>query len=236
MQMNLLGSVMGACSRAEAAGTVTHSLIEATASALAAPPSRNSRADAGTSAVAISCARTTPRAARVAATLAARSAMRSPWSAPSRGDCPLVENRTSFMAGCLPTKMYRDYSPFRQGGRPRRIPCARCGVGGKIGFPPLSRGWWNHTGGRRYAQDIGGEVPDVAHRRVVRAGRPAGAAGPRPGGTTGAARAAGSLPGDAQVAAHLRQGAGLLRHGGGGGERGPRARQGGDVRRGCGDR
>src|SRR5438093_514124 len=70
MQMNLPGSVMGACSRAEAAGTVTHSLIEATASALAAPPSRNSRADGGTSAAAISCARTTPRAARVAATLA----------------------------------------------------------------------------------------------------------------------------------------------------------------------
>src|SRR2546421_7856856 len=137
MQMNLPGSVMGACSRAEAAGTVTHSLIEATASALAAPPSRNSRADGGTSAVAISCARTTPRAARVAVTLAARSAMRSPWSAPSRGDCPLVENRTSFMGRCLPTKMYRDYSPFRQGDCPRRIPCTRDGVGGKIGLPPL---------------------------------------------------------------------------------------------------
>src|SRR5437867_4262926 len=137
MQMNLPGSVMGACSRAEAAGTVTHSLIEATASALAAPPSRNSRADGGTSAVAISGARTTPRAARVAATLAPRSAMRSPWSAPSRGDCPLVENRTSFMGRCLPTKMYRDYSPFRLGDCPRRIPYTRGGVGGKIGLPHL---------------------------------------------------------------------------------------------------
>src|SRR5439155_1017392 len=136
MQMNLPGSVMGACSRAEAAGTVTHSLIEATASALAAPPSRNSRADGGTSAVAISGARTTPRAARVAATLAPRSAMRSPWSAPSRGDCPLVENRTSFMGRCLPTKMYRDYSPFRQGGDVRR------GCGGRdrpAGLHPRQR-------------------------------------------------------------------------------------------------
>src|SRR2546428_12808841 len=110
MQMNLPGSVMGACSRAWAAGTVTHSLIEATASALAAPPSRNSRADGGTSAAAISCARTTPRAARVAATLAARSAMRSPCSAPRRGDCPLAENRTSFMGGCLPTKRSEEHT------------------------------------------------------------------------------------------------------------------------------
>src|SRR5213594_1485836 len=148
MQMNLPGSVMGACSRAEAAGTVTHSLIEATASALAAPPSRNSRADGGTSAAAISCARTTPRAARVAATLAARSAMRSPCSAPRRGDCPLAENRTSFMGGCLPTKMYRDYSPFGQGARPAQNSLRARDGRRENRIPRHSRGGGTTQGGR----------------------------------------------------------------------------------------
>src|SRR5919201_5052900 len=128
MQMNLPGSLIGAWSRADAAGIVTGSLIDATASALAAPPSRNSRAEAGTSAEAISRARITPRAARVAATLAVRSTMRSPWSAPRRGIWPLVEKRTSFMGGCLQRERYRDYSPFGQ-ARPvaQNSVHARCG-------------------------------------------------------------------------------------------------------------
>src|SRR5689334_22898377 len=117
MQMNLPGSSIGAWIRADDVGTVTHSLIDATASALALPPSRNARVEAGTSAAAMSRARTTPRAARVEATLAVRSAMRSPCSAPRRGLWPLVENRTSFMGGCLPTEMYRNYSPFWQARR-----------------------------------------------------------------------------------------------------------------------
>src|SRR3989442_7553264 len=102
MQMNLPGSVMGACSRAEAAGTVTHSLIDATASALAAPPSRNSRAEAGTSAAAISCARTTPRAASVAATLAVRATEPSPRSAPRGGGLPVGGEPARVHWGWLP--------------------------------------------------------------------------------------------------------------------------------------
>ena len=68
--MNFPGSVIGACRRAEAAGTVTHSLIPAIASSAAGPPSRNARVLLGTSAEAISPARMTPRRVRVAARLA----------------------------------------------------------------------------------------------------------------------------------------------------------------------
>src|SRR5262245_20776358 len=121
MQMNFPGSLIGACSRAEVDGTVTGSMIDATASALAGPPSMNPRAHDGTSAAAISWARTTPRAARVAATLAVRSTMRSPCREPRRGGWPLVENRTSFMDERLPTEMYRDYSLFRE-ERPAHFP------------------------------------------------------------------------------------------------------------------
>ncbi len=99
--MNLPGSAIGAWSRAFAAGTVTHSARPATASCEAAPPSRKARVLCGTSAAAISFARTTPRRVSVAASDACRSAMRSPWSAPRRGDCPFVEKRTSFMADGL---------------------------------------------------------------------------------------------------------------------------------------
>src|SRR5438093_13115869 len=101
MQMNLPGSPIGACSRADAAGIVTGSLIDATASALAAPPSRNSRAEAGSSAAAISCARTTPRPASVAATLEVMATMLSPGSAPRRVEWPLVDYRTSIYGGYL---------------------------------------------------------------------------------------------------------------------------------------
>src|SRR5919106_6976683 len=97
MQMNLPGSAMGACKRAELAGIVTHSVIDATASWAGAPPSRNARVEAGTRVAAMSWALTTPRRARLAARLARRAAMRSPRSTPSRGDWPFVENRTSFM-------------------------------------------------------------------------------------------------------------------------------------------
>ena len=122
--MNFPGSSIGACSRADVAGTLTDSLIEATASALAAPPSKKPRAEAGTTAAAISRARTTPRAARVAATLAVRSTMRSPSSAPRRGGWPLVENRTSFMDERLPTEMYRGIIAFSgKGLASRRIRC-----------------------------------------------------------------------------------------------------------------
>src|SRR5919201_5370817 len=165
MQMTLAGSLIGACSRADAAGIVTASLIDATASALAAPPSRNSRVDAGTSAAASCCARITPRAVSVAATLAVRSTMRSPWRAPRRGVWPLEEKRTSFMDGCLPSERYRDYSPFGQARRSHRIPCVRPTVGGTIGRPDS----WGaaQTGRSVYAQDIRREVPDVADHRVV---------------------------------------------------------------------
>src|SRR5437870_4791742 len=56
MQMNLPGSVIGACSLAEEAGTVTHSLMPATASSASEPPSRNARVLCGTSAAASSAA------------------------------------------------------------------------------------------------------------------------------------------------------------------------------------
>src|SRR5215510_960959 len=113
MQMNFAGSSIGACRRAADAGIVTDSLMEATASALATPPSMKARVDGGTSAAAISRARTTPRAVRVVATLAVRSTMRSPSSAPRRGGWPFVENRTSFMGERLPTEMYPGLWPFR---------------------------------------------------------------------------------------------------------------------------
>src|SRR5256886_2510731 len=96
-----------------AADTVTHSLIERTASSAAAPPSRKPRVLCGTRAAAISRARTTPRRVRVAARLASRSAMRSPRSAPRRGDCSLVEKRTSFMASGLQTEVVANYSLSR---------------------------------------------------------------------------------------------------------------------------
>src|SRR3990167_1201284 len=54
MQMSLPGSAIGACRRARAAGTVTHSVMPATASSLAAPPSRKPRVLRGTRAAAIS--------------------------------------------------------------------------------------------------------------------------------------------------------------------------------------
>src|SRR5467141_4084411 len=111
MQMNLPGSAIGACRRALLAGTVTHSVIEATASWAAAPPSRKARVELGASAAASSCARTTPRRDRLAARLDWTSAMRSPWSRPRRGDWPLTEYRTSFMDGGLPGGIGWDYSP-----------------------------------------------------------------------------------------------------------------------------
>src|SRR2546428_2519792 len=113
MQMNLPGSAIGAWRRALAAGTVTHSLMERTASSAAAPPSRKPRVLCGTRAAAISRARTTPRRVRVAARLASRSATRSPRSAPRRGDWSLVEKRTSFMASGLPTEIVANYSLSR---------------------------------------------------------------------------------------------------------------------------
>src|SRR5262249_16151869 len=121
MQMNFPGSLIGACSRAEVAGTVTGSLIDATASALAGPPSMNPRADAGRSAAAISWARTAPRAARVAATLAGGATLRAACREPGRGGWPVVENRPRFMDERLPTEMYRDYSLFRE-ERPAHFP------------------------------------------------------------------------------------------------------------------
>src|SRR5712691_2721396 len=112
MQMNLPGSVIGAWSRAFDAGTVTHSVIPAIASWAATPPSRKARVLEGTRAAAISWARTTPRRVSVAASDACRSAMRSPWSAPRRGDWPLVEKRTSFMGEGLPSENYGQLYPF----------------------------------------------------------------------------------------------------------------------------
>ena len=61
---------MGACRRDVAAGTVTHSVIERTASWVAIPPSRNARVDEGTSAAAISWDRVTSCRASCAARLA----------------------------------------------------------------------------------------------------------------------------------------------------------------------
>jgi|SRR5437870_6350756 len=97
MQMNLPGSAIGACSLADEAGTVTHSLMPATASSASEPPSRNARVLFGTIAAASSAARLTPRRVRDVARLAWRSAIRSPWRTPRRGLWPLVEKRTSFM-------------------------------------------------------------------------------------------------------------------------------------------
>src|SRR2546429_7010836 len=113
MQMDFHGAAMGAWSRALEAGTVAHSVMEATASCEAAPPSRKPRVLCGTRVAAISWARTTPRRARVWARLAWRSAMRSPWSAPRRGDWPLTEKRTSFMGHGLPTEEVANYSLLR---------------------------------------------------------------------------------------------------------------------------
>src|SRR5438093_343457 len=62
MQMNFPGSSIGACRRAEDAGTVTHSLIPAIPSSAAGPPSMNARALCGTRAAAISAARLAPLA------------------------------------------------------------------------------------------------------------------------------------------------------------------------------
>ena len=62
--MNLPGSVIGACRRAEFAGIVTHSLMPATVSSTSGPPSRNARVLLGTSAAASSAARVTPRRVR----------------------------------------------------------------------------------------------------------------------------------------------------------------------------
>src|SRR5215510_7878579 len=114
MQMNLPGSVIGACSRAEPAGTVTHSLMPAAVSSTSGPPSRNARVLLGTSAAAISAARVIPRRVRDAATLAWRSAIRSPCRTPSRGVWPLVEKRTSFMCDGPPgSECAADYSVCR---------------------------------------------------------------------------------------------------------------------------
>src|SRR5919197_5549171 len=113
MQVNFPGSAMGAWRRALTVGTVTHSLMDRTASSAVMPPSRKPRVLCGTRAAAISWARTTPRRVRVAARLASRSAMRSPWSAPRRGDWPLVEKRTSFMADGLPAEIVANYSLSR---------------------------------------------------------------------------------------------------------------------------
>jgi len=94
-------------SRAEEAGTVTHSLMPATASSASGPPSRNARVLCGMSAAASSAPRLTPRRVRDAARLVWRSAMRSPCRTPSRGVWPVVEKRTSFMGDGPPGGMCR---------------------------------------------------------------------------------------------------------------------------------
>src|SRR6185295_11207364 len=110
MQMNLPGSLMGACSRTAPAGWVTAAnlpLLDASSMAvsmswLAAPPSRNPRVLCGNRASAMASARTTPREARWAAAEAARSMTRSPpTKQPSRGACPFCEYRTIFIRGLL---------------------------------------------------------------------------------------------------------------------------------------
>src|SRR3989442_13526754 len=113
MQMNFPGSAMGAWSRALEAGTVTHSVMEATASCEAAPPSRKPRVLCGTSVAAISWARTTPRRARGWARLAWRSAMRSPWSAPRRGEWPLTGKRTRLMGDGPPPEEMGQFKLLR---------------------------------------------------------------------------------------------------------------------------
>src|SRR5439155_16189609 len=85
MQMNLPGSVIGACRRAVFEGTVIHSLIPATVSSTRGPFSRNARVLLGTSAAAISDPRVTPRRVRVAATLAGGLGIGRPGGNPSGG-------------------------------------------------------------------------------------------------------------------------------------------------------